>query len=596
MVTHRIGFAREQTSIFCLEDFIASDNMVRVIDAFVDILDFESLGFAHVKGNKTGAPAFHPAILMRIYLYGYLNRVRSSRKLEKECERNLEMRWLTYEQTPCYHTISTFRTYKKDVFDENEEKIGEINHHKALKEVFRTLNRFLNGEGLFGKETVASDGTKIRAQNAKKKNYTLDKLNKKIELGDAEIEKYLSEIDQTDDAEKYNPLDLNLEEKQEKLAELQLWNTKHKAFKAELERRQAIDPEITQISLTDPEARSIVLNNSGHSEVAYNIVTAVDDKHKLIADFLVENIKDTTLLAQSMIACKAEFDNDFAADLHQKYDENADENEDENEEKTGIKSQLNKETTLNGLADKGFHSASGLQECIENGIITYVAVPQPAFSGKDKDFTVVNFEYQKETDSYTCPNKKTLTTKGSFYEKKDRKGQIAHRFKRYKISFSECTECPFKEKCLSKSNLEQSHGRHIERMECQDASDENKARVSTAAGKALYKKRQGIVEHPFGVVKRQWDCSYTLLRSKGKVSGEFAIVWTCYNLRRAMSILPATTLLSKLKAAKNNSLSFFISLFEPFSAIRLVHMAFLLYFCNRRLNRSSCTRKISCRA
>ncbi len=582
MVTHRIGIAREQTSIFCLEDFIASDNMVRVIDAFVDILDFEALGFAHVKGNKTGAPAFHPAILMRIYLYGYLNRVRSSRKLEKECERNLEMRWLTYEQTPCYHTISTFRTYKKDIFDENEEKIGEINHRKALKEVFRTLNRFLNGEGLFGKETVASDGTKIRAQNAKKKNYTLDKLNKKIALGDAEIEKYLQEIDETDTAENKNNLDLSDEEKQEKLAELQLWNTKYKGYKAELERRQAIDPEITQISLTDPEARSIVLNNSGHSEVAYNIVTAVDDKHKLIADFLVENIKDTTLLAKSMIACKAEFDNDFAADLHQKHDENAD----ENEEETGIKSQLNAATTLNGLADKGFHSASQLQECSENGIITYVAVPQPAFSGKDKDFTVLNFQYNKTDDSFTCPNKKTLTTNGSFYGKKDRKGQIAHRFKRYKISFSECGNCPFKEKCLSKSDQEQHHGRNIERLECQDASDENKARVSTAAGKALYKKRQGIVEHPFGVIKRQWDCAYTLLRSKEKVNGEFAIIWTCYNLRRAMSILPVNELLNKLKAAKNNSLSFFNTLFEPFSPIRLAHITFLLYFCNRPLNRS----------
>lgn len=586
MVTHRLGVARQQTSIFCLEDFIASDNMVRVIDAFVDILDFESLGFAHVKGNKTGAPAFHPAILMRIYLYGYLNRVRSSRKLEKECERNLEMRWLTYEQTPCYHTISTFRTYKKDIFDENKEKIGEINHRKALKEVFRSLNRFLNGEGLFGKETVASDGTKIRAQNAKKKNYTLDKLEKKIALGDAEIEKYLSEIDQTDAAEKHNPLDLNLEEKQEKLAELQLWNTKYKGYKAELERRQAIDPEITQISLTDPEARSIVINNSGHSEVAYNIVTAVDDKHKLVADFLVENIKDTTLLAQSMIACKVEFDNDFAANLHQNSTENNEDNTSENEEKSDIKSKLNKDTTLNGLADKGFHSASGLQECIENGIITYVAVPQPAFSGKDKDFTVVNFEYQKQSDTYVCPNKKTLITNGSFYEKKDRKGQIAHRFKRYKISFSECNECPFKEKCLSKSNQEQSHGRNIERMECQDASDENKARVSTAEGKILYKKRQGIVEHPFGTIKRQWDCSYTLVRGKEKVIGEFAIVWTCYNLRRAMSILPVNVLLQRLKAAKNSISSFFSCLYEPFYTIQLAHIIFLLYFCKRRLNRS----------
>jgi radical SAM protein with 4Fe4S-binding SPASM domain len=582
MVTHRIGLDRAQTAIFCLEDFIADDNIVRVIDAFVDVLDLADMGFSHVKTQKTGAPPYHPALLLRIYLYGYLNRVRSSRKLEAECNRNLEMKWLCNSQIPCYHTIATFRTFKQDIFDENEvekkdekkvekKKIGEINHSKALKEVFRALNRFLNGEDLFGKETVATDGTKIRAQNAKKKNYTLDKINKKIELGDAEINKFLTEIEKNDSTEEQNiEISTTKQDLQEKLEELQKWNTRYKGYKAELLRRQEIDPEITQISLTDPDARSIVLNNSGHSEVAFNIVTTVDEKHCLIADFDTHNVKDTSLLAQSLIACKAEFDNDFDPNLHKN---------NENEEEIDLKTKLNAQKTLNGLADKGFHTADQLHECSQNGIVTYVAVPQPAYSGKDADFTINNFIYDEKQDIYTCPNKKTATTNGQFYDKKDRRGQVQNRFKRYKVAWEHCQNCPFKEKCLSKSSIETSHGRPIERIENQTAADENKKRIATKEGKALYKRRQAIVEHPFGIIKRQWDCSYTLVRGLEKVNGEFAIVFTCYNLRRAVSLLTVKTLLNKLKAMPKPCFDIFLRLFTPFPKHTFLLLKYLPYFC-----------------
>jgi radical SAM protein with 4Fe4S-binding SPASM domain len=585
MVTHRIGLDRAQTAIFCLEDFIGEDNIVRVIDAFVDVLDLAAMGFSHVKTQKTGAPPYHPALLLRIYLYGYLNRVRSSRKLEAECTRNLEMKWLCNSQVPCYHTIATFRTLKQDILDDKNEKIGEINHRKSLKEVFRALNRFLNGQELFGKETVATDGTKIRAQNAKKKNYTLDKLNKKIELGDTEINKFLKEIDQNDSQEEQNIEVLTQKhDLQEKLEELQKWNTRYKELKDELLKRQEIDPDVTQISLTDPDARSIVLNNSGHSEVAFNIVTTVDDKHCLIADFDTHNVKDTTLLAQSVIATKAEFDNDFDADLYKN---------EENEEIIDLKTTLNADTSINGLADKGFHTADQLQECTENGIVTYVAVPQPAYSGKDADFTVANFVYDKKQDIYTCPNQKTATTNGAFYDKKDRKGQVQNRFKRYKVAWEHCQNCPFIDKCLSKSNIETSHGRQIERLENQDAVDNNKKRLATIEGKALYKRRQAIVEHPFGVIKRQWDCSYTLVRGLEKVNGEFAIVFTCYNLRRAVSILTAKTLLDKLKAMPKPCFTSFYTLYHNFFEHIFLFSKYLTCFCNRSANAFSRTPKIA---
>ena len=228
-----------------------------------------------------------------------------------------------------------------------------------------------------------------------------------------------------------------------------------------------------------------------------------------------------------------------------------------------LKSKLNPETTINGLADKGFHTAAQLHEATENGIVTYVAIPEPAYSGKDKNFTVANFPYDEKNDNYTCPNGNKLNSSGKFYDKKDKKGQVSHRFRIYRLPFETCANCPFFEKCLSPSDQQQRQGRKIERMEHQDASDQNKARMTTKEGKALYKRRQAIVEHPFGTIKRQWDCAYTLVRSKEKVEGEFSIVFTCYNLRRVMSLIPVSELLDKLKAAKCPSFHVFVSSCEP---------------------------------
>jgi transposase len=555
MVQYRQGTARNQVQFYSLDDLIAPDNMVRVIDAFVDILDFDTLGFAHIKTKETGTPPYHPALLLKIYLYGYLNRVRSSRKLEKECERNIEMQWLCERQVPSYHTIATFRTLKMEHPDKSGKEEDNINHRAALKEVFRAFNRFLNGEDLYGKETVATDGSKFRAQNAKKKNYTAEKLEKKIELADANIAQYLQDLDAFDasETETKEEQDLKAFTKQ-KLEETKKWKEKFEHYQTELQKRQALDPEVTQISLTDPEARSIVLNNSGHAEVSYNIVTAVDDKHKLIANFFTDNVNDTNLLAQSLIAVKAEFDNDFKADLH-KTDQNADQN---TEEGIDLKTKLNPSTILNGLADKGFHTASELQECADNGIITYVAVPKPAYSGKDKAFTIENFIYNETDDTFTCPNKQTLTSNGVWYDKKNRRGQFVTRYKRYNMSPKTCQECPFAQKCLSKTAIKYRISRQLERPESQKAVEDNKQRLANLEGKQRYLKRQAIVEHPFGTIKRQWASDYTLLRGMEKVNGEFAIVFTCYNIRRAISILGAQTLINRLKSLKMGGLAGFI--------------------------------------
>ena len=170
---HRTGQNRQQFGLFAtpLDEMIAPDNMVRVVDAFVDAIDLEKLGFTHVRAHQRGAPPYHPGLLLKIYIYGYLNRVRSSRRLELECGRNIELMWLTGCQQPSYHTISDFRSIKP--------------HRKALKATFRLFNQVLDGAELFGKELVAIDGTKIRAQNSKKNNISEDKIQKRLDYHEA---------------------------------------------------------------------------------------------------------------------------------------------------------------------------------------------------------------------------------------------------------------------------------------------------------------------------------------------------------------------------------------------------------------------------
>jgi hypothetical protein len=312
----------------------------------------------------------------------------------------------------------------------------------------------LNEQGLFGKKTAATDGTKIRAQNGRKRNFTEDKIKKKLVLADNDVNKYLNELDKMDEAEINTP---DAKALLAYLVDAKARKEKYEALKIELKRRQEIDPTITQISQTDPEARSMVLNNSGHSEIAFNVVSVVDDKNCLIAHFSVENQKDTNLLASSLMATKAEFDNDFAPDLYpseygnselielntelntaitnQLTELNAELNAENNTHliqlefnKFDIRTKLNGATTLNGLADKGFRDGSELQECKNHNIVTYVPPIERAFSGKDSDFTKDKFTYDKSEDSYTCPQGNKLVSSGTLHDKKDRYGVVTHQY------------------------------------------------------------------------------------------------------------------------------------------------------------------------
>lgn len=499
-MAHRSGQNRQQFGLFAipLDEMIAPDNMVRVVDAFVDAIDLEQLGFVHVRAHRRGAPPYHPALLLKIYIYGYLNRVRSSRRLELECGRNMELMWLTGCQQPSYHTISDFRSIKP--------------HRKALKATFRLFNQVLDSAELFGKQLVAIDGTKIRAQNSKKNNISEDKIQKRLDYHEARLVEYLDELDRADAAIGRGEEPAVCPETIHKaLDEIQQRTQKLEGLLDLLHQAQEEDPALRQISLTDPDARSLPMNNLGHTDVAYNVQSAVDDQNYLVADFSVENVSDVHLLSQTATAAKTAL---------------------------GVQQ-------IVVLADKGYHYGAELQKCADSQITTYVAYPDRDYKTKEEGFRKEDFEYDADKDVYICPVGEELITNGTVYEKRGRTGKVQNRFRRYRLPFATCKSCICAPFCLTQSAHRIRHGRHIERSLDEAATEANRLRVLNNRPK--YKRRQAIVEHPFGTIKRSWGFYYTLLKGKEKVSGEYSLVFLAYNMRRGISILGVSDLIRRIK-------------------------------------------------
>ena len=530
----RQGIGRSQMLFFCTDQQIAADNPVRVIDAFVDALDLDALGFV-VKGRqKTGSPAYSAAMLLKLYCYGYFNRIRSSRQFELACQRNLELWWLLEQQKPCYRTISSFRKDNK----------------KALKKTFQALVQMCRSWGLYGAEIVAIDGSKFRAQNSKKNNYNQKKIDRHLEYIDKKTEEYLTALDRLDAVEEAeakllesidNEADTSeqstesaellqsllvekREELQNKLIQKEESREKYENLQSQL--NEAFEKDQTrQISTTDPDARALPLKMN-IVEVAYNLQTAVDAKHNLIVHYDVTNERDDYALADTAIAARDALE----------------------------------VAILKALADKGYNVGLELKRCAEAGILTYVAIRENAASLKKGNYAKKHFVYSKETDSYTCPANQTLTSNGKWYERKS-SGTRSHTYKMkvYKTSFHTCKNCPFAEQCAGANNLKKSKGREIQRTEYDDYIEANRQRIT--ANKELYRRRQAIVEHPYGTIKRGWGYTYTLLRGKENVGGEFGLIATAYNLRRAMSILGVKDLIERLKSLKRGILLTFSAIF-----------------------------------
>jgi transposase len=354
------GVARNQGILFpeVLDEYIGEENPVRFIDAFVDSLDLVGLGFKYAEPEPTGRPPYNPGDLLKLYLYGYLNRIRSSRGLEKESHRNVELMWLIRKLTPDFKTIADFR---KD----NKEGI------KGVCGEFIFLCRDFN---LFGGELIAIDGSKFEAVNSKKRNFNEERLKRKIKDIEKKIEGYLKELDENDQEER----DASLPHKGElkgKIEEIKRRKERYKRFLEVLKERGE-----RQISLTDPEARAML--NNRRMEVCYNVQLAVDSKHKLILDHDVTNeVSDQNLL--SWMARRA-------------------------------KKVVNKER-IEVLADKGYYNPAQIKECVEEGIIPYIPEPKSGVSKRTgipgPEFSREEFKYDKGKDVYLCPQGKELRLK-----------------------------------------------------------------------------------------------------------------------------------------------------------------------------------------
>jgi len=474
------GQDRNQIPLFAssLEAAIAQDNEVRLIDMFVDSLKLEGFGFKF-EFMENGRPAYHPSVLLKLYIYGYMNRIRSSRTLEKECGRNIELMWLMKSLVPDHNTISNFRR----------------DNPKAIRRVFRATVQLAKHFDLIGGKLVAGDSTKLRAQNSKKNNFNEAKIERHIAYIDARLEEYSKILSAEDKDEASEPEKTEIKEKIKK----------HKERKSTYQdlRQQLEQSGETQISTSDPDSRQLITRNN-ITEVGYSAQTTVDAKHNIPIDFKVTNQNDNKAMGGMVRRAKTILqNNDFTA-----------------------------------LYDKGFHTGGEFDYVDKQGVEVMVAIPDPGSHAPDPAFDIEHFVYDKQTDTYTCPAGQTLSSNGNQYDKNSSKSN--YKVKHYKTN--ECQKCPFVRQCTRNKN-----GRILERSEYADLIHANKLRLDS--NKKLYLRRQAIVEHPYGIIKRQWGYSYIMTKkSMKRASADVGLIFVAYNLRRIMNILGQDKLKAYLKA------------------------------------------------
>lgn len=468
------GKDRNQTEFFCLDQAIDQDNEVRLIDLFVGSLSLSDFGFK-TEFIENGRPAYHPSDLLRLFIYGYLNRIRSSRQLEKECKRNLEVMWLMRGLVPDHNTIANFR---KD-------------NPKAIQKVFRATVQLAKHFDLIGGVLIAGDSTKMRAQNSKKNNFNVKKIERHIAYIDAKLDEYSGVLasEDGDDGKK--------KEAQDKIQKHLNQRKKYEQMKEELSQSDQV-----QISTSDPDSRQLITRNN-ITEVAYNIQSTVDAKHNIPIDFKVTNKNDSKAMGAMVRRAKT----------------------------------VLRETEFTALYDKGYHTGTEFDYAQKQGVEVIVAFPSVASHAPDLAFDVEHFDYNKQLDEYTCPAKQKLTTNGRWYNK--RSGKTINRVKHYKTKA--CLTCSLFDRCTRNKA-----GRLIERSEHMNLIDANKKRI--AENLDLYRKRQAIVEHPYGVIKRQWDFYYIMTKKTIQhATADVGIIFTAYNLRRIFNIVDKNELKAYLK-------------------------------------------------
>jgi len=475
------GEDRKQITLFpeAIDDYITSDNPVRVVEVFVNSLDVQEIGFLRTDPNVIGRPAYDPRDMLKLYLYGYLNRIRSSRKLETEAGRNLELLWLLRKLKPDFKTIADFR---KD-------------NPEALKGVFKQFTRLCQEWDLYGRKVIAVDGSKFRASNSKRNNFSEKKIQRHLKYIDEKIATYMQELDSNDEDEAAIHIP-NTEEIENRIAQLKSRKNRYQAMQEEMAETGA-----KEISTTDPDARLMAVNNNG-VEVSYNVQTAVEQKHKLVVDSeVINNSADHGQL--NGMAKKAK-------------------------EVLGVEE-------IKVLADKGYYSTNDLKECAGNQIETYVAKPKRWSNVPNPEgFSQEHFQYDLEEDLYRCPTGQLLYP-GRIREIRD------VQYQDYK-NFRACRECELKDLCTRSPK-----GRIISRNLDQALLDEVDRRMRE--NQELYVQRQMIVEHPFGTLKRSFGFTHFLTRGLKSVGTENKLHFLVYNLRRVINILGVEEIVRRLAPA-----------------------------------------------
>jgi transposase len=467
------GHDRTQTHLFpvSFDQSIDPDNQVRLIDIFVDSLPLDEFGF-RTDFIDNGRPAYHPSDLLKLYIYGYLNKIRSSRDLEKECKRNIEVMWLLKSLQPDHNTISNFRR----------------DNPKAIKKVFRATVRIAKHFDLIGGKLIAGDSTKFRAQNSKKNNFNQKKIDRHIAYIDSKLDHYNKQLSDEDGDNK-----AQIKQEIDK-------HNKRKDDYRDLENQLKESGE-AQVSTSDPESRQMIVRNN-ITEVAYNVQTTVDAKYCIPIDYKVTNNNDSKAMGKMLRRAKS----------------------------------ILRTNNVTALYDKGYHTGREFDIAERLGIEVLVAVPGIPRSSQapDPEFNVRNFQYDYNSNFYTCPQGHMLTTNGTWHQGSN------YKFRQYKTPA--CKTCPVRAKCTRSVQ----NGKIIQRSEYIPAIERNKIRVEQKMDH--YRRRQAIVEHPYGTIKRQWGFSYVLTK-KGiqRASADVGLMFIAYNIRRIMNILGKDELEKYLK-------------------------------------------------
>ena len=473
------GADRYQATLLpeCLDDWVDESNPVRFIDAFVEALDLRELGFSGLDPAETGRPAYHPAVHLKLYVYGYLNRLHSSRRLEREANRNLEVMWLLQRLAPDFKTIADFR---KD-------------NGAAIKQVCARFIEVCRKIGLLNKASIAVDGSKFKAVNNRDKNFTKAKVERRRKQLEESVARYLSQLDTADLQESNTAIALKRIRLKDKLEKLH----------SEMEKLDVIEKQMLaspdeQISLTDPDSRSMATSGRGSGVVGYNVQTAVETEHHLIIHHEVTNVgSDRSQLASTAKAAKAVLVVD----------------------------------KLEAVADRGYYNSPEILECEQAGIT--VTLPKPMTSGAKSEgrFGKQDFVYKAEEDVYRCPAGEKLPYR--FTSEEDGKS-----VRRYWTTA--CGECPLKPRCTTGPERRISRWEHEHVLETvQERLDLNPDAMRT---------RREVVEHPFGTLKMRMGATHFLMKTLPKVATEMALCVLGYNLTRVINIVGVARMLEAVRA------------------------------------------------